>query len=382
MSQRVCNTLVILLGLMALIKCAIATDSQKPTEVLGERHSLANDFIVWSYGTGNLGTRDGELAGPHMAEENPFNHDEIVVAEQYGSDILIINRKTGKMRVLYGKRGIYGTGDQLSTAQSAHFMPSGPYQQNILITEYQGEHRVMIIDKDNGEILWHCTDFIHPLDAIYWDDEHIMVSASTKGIYKVRLKDGEQVWEYPNPEGGRSFYMQKIHTDNMGASYGGDLLIGWWSAYAVVREINTSDKSTVWEYGTDRGPLFGDLYDRLNCPVRPFRYGISEIGGGLTIIVDERSRIFCVDRDKNLIWDLGGATAKYRGPISSSVILPTYITTTTRGTLLITDWGLNMIYEINPFKIPVRKQKDAYVPVRLLPGRQVKHGAALRKDVG
>ncbi len=135
-----------------------------------------DQHVIWSYGTGNVGIGEGELSGPHSANENPFNPDEIVVAEQYGNDILIINRSTGEMRVLYGERGVEGTGKLLTAAHSAHFLPSGPYSEHVLITEYRGEHRVMILHRDSGEVLWSYTDLEAPLDAIYWDDDHIMVS--------------------------------------------------------------------------------------------------------------------------------------------------------------------------------------------------------------
>jgi hypothetical protein len=57
---------------------------------------LCDQHVLWSYGSGNVGVGDGELAGPHTADENPLDPDEIVVAEQYGNDILIINRSTRK----------------------------------------------------------------------------------------------------------------------------------------------------------------------------------------------------------------------------------------------------------------------------------------------
>ena len=46
--------------------------------------------VLWSYGTGNRGVGKGELSGPHSAEENPLNPDEIVVSEQLGNDVLLI----------------------------------------------------------------------------------------------------------------------------------------------------------------------------------------------------------------------------------------------------------------------------------------------------
>jgi len=59
-----------------------------------------------------------------------------------------------------------------------------------------GEHRVLVIDRDTGQILWCCTNLRVPLEAIYWDDEHIMVSDCKHGIFKVRLSDGATVWHY------------------------------------------------------------------------------------------------------------------------------------------------------------------------------------------
>ena len=43
---------------------------------------LFDQHVLWSYGTGNVGVGEGELSGPHCAEENPFNPDEIVVARE------------------------------------------------------------------------------------------------------------------------------------------------------------------------------------------------------------------------------------------------------------------------------------------------------------
>ena len=62
----------------------------------------------WSCGSGNPGSADGRLFGPHMAEENPFDPDEIVVAEQWGSDVVLMHRETRRLRVLFGERGVPG----------------------------------------------------------------------------------------------------------------------------------------------------------------------------------------------------------------------------------------------------------------------------------
>ena len=43
------------------------------------------------------------------------------------------------------------------------------------------------------------------------------------------------------------------------------------------------------------------------------------------------------------------------------MVSPTYVHLSRRGTLLVTDWGRNMIYEVNPFCIPPRTEKDAYL---------------------
>ena len=320
--------------------------------------SQFDQHIRWSYGTGNVGVRDGELSGPHSAEENPFNPDEILVAEQYGCDVLLIDRATGKLRVLYGERGMAGSGKLLNTPHSAHFMPSGPHEGHVLVTEYRGEHRVMIIDHDTGEVRWCCTAIEAPLDAIYWDDEHILVSACRDGVFRVRLRDQATVWHYDSEPHGHPFYLHKLAPEYCD-SYGGDLLIGYWGPNRLVREIDTARKETVWTYGERQEPGRGDLYDRLNCPVRALRYGTQECGGGLTVICDERSRILCVNRDKELVWELGGASAENLMTATPYVMLPTYVHVTKSGGLLVTDWGRNMVYEINPFCIPARAQKDA-----------------------
>ena len=326
--------------------------------------------VLWSYGTGNRGVGEGELSGPHSAEENPLNPDEIVVSEQYGNDILLINRRTGAMRVLYGERGVPGRGKRLHAAHSAHFMPAGPFQGHVLITEYQGDHRVMIIDRNDGEVLWSYHGLEKPLEAIYWDEAHIMASDQDHGVFKIRLSDQAKVWEYDSQPHGHPFYLQNlavkpVHDPQFrmrnDSSYGGDLLIGYWGPYPVVREIDTRTKKTIWLYGQHREHGQGDLWDRLYTPVRGFRYGMNERGGGVTIIVDERARIFAVNRDKELLWDLGGSSGGDLLIATPYALLPTYISATTRGTLLVTDWGRNMIYEINPFHIPPRTAKDAYL---------------------
>jgi hypothetical protein len=128
-----------------------------------------------------------------------------------------------------------------------------------------------------------------------------------------------------------------------------------------VREIDTTSKKTVWIYGERRDQGFGDLWDRLGTPVRAFRYGIQENGGGLTVIVDERARILCVNRDKELVWELGGASGNNLMTTTPYLMLPTYISATKTGGLLVTDWGRNMVYEIDPFCIPQRTEKEGYL---------------------
>ena len=318
-------------------------------------------MVLWSYGTGNEGVGEGELSGPHMAEEDPFNPGEFVVPEQFGCDILLIDRATGELKVLYGERGVAGGGDHLSAPSSAHFMPSGPYKGHVLITEYAGEHRVMVLNRDSGEVLWRYDGLKAPLDAIYWDDEHIMASDSVNGVFKIRLSDMEKVWEYDPQPHLNPFYLDKIPAYR-NASYGGDLLIGYYGAMiGLVREIDTASKKTEWNYGDRWEQGFGDLYDRLATPVRALRYGADENGGGLTIICDERARILCVNRDKELVWELGGANGENIRPANQHIVLPTYVDVTRKGTLLVTDWGRNMVYETSPFDIPLRQEKDGYL---------------------
>ena len=315
----------------------------------------------WSYGTGNVGFGDGELAGPHMAEEDPFNPNEVVVAEQFGCDILLIVRTTGKLRVLYGERGVGGVGDRLSGVHSAHFMPSGPYTGHVLITELGRANRVLIIARDSGEILWSYAGLESPLDAVYWDDEHIMASDMPNGVFKIRMSDKAKVWDYDPEPHDYPFYLQKLPKED-NASYGGDLLIGYFGPNrGVVLEVDTASKKTVWKYGDRREQGYGDLYDQIGTPVRALRYGIDENGGGLTVICGERARIICVNRDKELVWDLGGGSGENLRPATPHVVSPTYIGVTRGGSLLVTDWGRNMVYDLDPFNIPPRMEKDGYL---------------------
>lgn len=279
--------------------------SEGTRQALRSAVPLFDQHVLWSYGTGIMGFGDGELAGPHTADENPLNSDEIVVAEQHGCDVLVISRSTGEMRVLYGERGVAGTGKHLGPTHSAHFLTSGPYLGHVLVAEQKGDHRVMILDRDSGEILWCCDKMEAPLEAIYWDDEYIMVSDLARGIYKIRLADQAQVWHYDSVPHGHPFYLQRLSGD--------DLLAAFWGPHRVIQEIDANTSEVKWSYGDrgDRGNVAtgtADLYDRLGTPVRALRYG------GLTIIVDERARIFCVDRGKNLVWDLGGTRGAHLRP--------------------------------------------------------------------
>ena len=347
------------------------SDVKAPLEAaLRESVPFFDRHVLWSYGTGNTGVGEGELCGPHSAEENPFEPDEILVAEQFGCDVLIVNRSTRKMRVLYGDRGVPGGGDHLGNTPAAHFMPAGPYRGHVLLAEYDHEHRLMILHRDSGKVLWSCADLEAPLDAIYWDEEHIMASDCKRGIYKIRLEDQAQVWHYDSKPHGHPFYLHKLRNRvdgrNFHDSYGGDLLAGFWGPYRVVQEIDTATGEVAWSYG-DRGEQGGvlkknegDLYDRLSTPVRALRYGIQEHGAGYTVIVDERARILCVNVAKELIWELGGSSGDLYGS-TPYCILPTYIQVTRRGTFLVTDWGRSMIYEMNPFCIPQRTEKDGYL---------------------
>ena len=326
---------------------------------------LFDQHVLWSYGTGNVGFGDGELAGPHTAAENPLNPDEIVVSEQFGCDVLVISRSTGEARVLRGERGVAGTGDLQEATHSAYFLTCGPYYGHVLVSEWKGDHRIMILHRDSGEILWCCDKMQAPLEAIHWDDEHIMVSDQPRGIYKIRMADQEIAWHYDTDPHGHPFYLQRLFDFN--DSYGGDLLAGFWGGNRTIQEIDTATSEVKWSYGDagDRGNVAngtgGDLYDRLGCPVRALRYGSNEHGGGMTVIVDERARIFCVNQDKELIWDLGGTSGEGLLNASANIVLPTYIHITRRGTFLVTDWGRNMIYEMNPFCIPERREKEGYL---------------------
>ena len=304
--------------------------------------------IVWSYGTGMLGSNEGELGIPHMVED--LGEGKLLIPEYTNCDVIILDKGTGRIMWQFGERGVAGAGTRLTAPHSAHQIPSGPYKGDILITEYLGEHRVLIVDYATREIAWEYSDLVAPLDAIYWDDEHIMVSDCIGNkIVKIRLSDKEIVWDYPVV---RPFYLQKLIRQGPrrwehGNSYGGDLLFG--RVGGDVYEIDTSDRSVKWEFGKG-GKRFPMLADALGCGVRAFRYGTGEnesnMASPITIIADEaNARILAVNRDKQVLWEIDGVSNQYYRPISW-LIEPTYVTTSRNGNLLICDALANKVYEL------------------------------------
>ena len=156
---------------------------------------------LWSFGHGGIGTGPGQLAAPHTAEENPLNPDELIVAEQYGSAVVLLtrNRRDGStaLRTVFGERGVAKSGpSHIDVTHSAHFLPAGPFRGHVLATEYRGDHRIMILHHETGAILWQTGVLPVPLEAIYWDDAHIMCSDQERGIFKLALEDAAVVWHY------------------------------------------------------------------------------------------------------------------------------------------------------------------------------------------
>ena len=92
------------------------------------------------------------------------------------------------------------------------------------------------------------------------------------------------------------------------------------------------------------------LADALGCGVRAFRYGTGEnesnMASPITIIADEaNARILAVNRDKQVLWEIGGVSNEYYRPISW-LIEPTYVTTSRNGNLFICDALANKVYEL------------------------------------
>jgi len=323
-----------------------------------------NSGIIWSYGTGLPGVGEGELYSPHMAEE--IDGDKVLITEQKNCDVIVVGKISGKIVWQFGERGIPGTGMRLSEPHSAHRLPDG----RILITEMSGDHRVLIVNYETGAIEWEYTGCAAPLDAIYWDEDHIMVAdwgqrdGETGRIVKVRLSDKAEVWAYDTPA---PFYLQKLIPGNYGQSYGGDLLFGQ-IGNAAVKEIDTSTGAVMWQYGEDGANWpYGEVYDAVWSGVCAFRYGISENlefkNPALTIIVCENwSKVFAVNKAKQLVWEIGGITGSESTlPAFGAFPLlePTYVSVTKAGNLLITDHGQNRVIEINPWCVEPRTDKEA-----------------------
>lgn len=320
--------------------------------------------VVWSYGTGLPGVGEGELYSPHMAEE--LDGDKVLITEQKNCDVIVVDKISGKIVWQFGERGVSGTGARLSSPHSAHRLPDG----RILVTEMSGDHRVIIVNYQTGAVEWEYTGCAAPLDAIYWDDEHIMVAdwgekdGETGRIVKVRFSDKSEVWTYDTPA---PFYLQRLTTGDYGQSYGGDLLFGQ-VGNAAVKEIDTSTGAIVWQYGQDGANWpYGEVYDAVWSGVCALRYGISEVmeykNPALTIIVCENwSKVFAVNKAKQLVWEIGGTTGlESTLPAFGAFPLyePTNVSVTKAGSLLITDHGQNRVIEVNPWSIEPRTDKEA-----------------------
>ena len=85
---------------------------------------------------------------------------------------------------------------------------------------------MMVLHRDSGEAMWRYIGLGAPLDAIYWEDGHIMASNAPRCVFKVRLRDKAKVWEYDPQPNANPFCLHKISKDH-DAYYGSDLLIGY-----------------------------------------------------------------------------------------------------------------------------------------------------------
>lgn len=323
-----------------------------------------NSGVVWSYGSGLPGVGEGELYSPHMAEE--LDGDKVLITEQKNCDVIVVEKISGKIVWQFGERGVSGTGTRLDNPHSAHRLPDG----RILITEMAGDHRVIMVNYETLAIEWEYTGCAAPLDAIYWDEEHIMVAewgekdGETGRIVKVRVSDKSEVWTYDTPA---PFYLQKLSTGNYSQSYGGDLLFGQ-VGNAAVKEIDTSTGTIMWQYGEDGANwMYGEVYNAVWSGVCALRYGISEVleykNPALTIIVSENwSKVFAVNKAKQLVWEIGGITGSECAlPAFGALPLfePTNVSVTRSGNLLITDHGQNRVLEVNPSCMEPRTAKEA-----------------------
>jgi len=335
-------------GQIALLHSTIQTQETHLTE-LHEAYANLPKGILWSYGTGVPGVDKNELHTPHMIED--LGGGRLLVVEQSNCSVIIIDKQTGEILWQFGERGVSGTGERLSSPHSARLIKAGPHEGHIIITELEGSHRVLIVDPATGEIVWETSSIAGPLDAIYWDDEHVMVSDWTANeLAKIRISDEVKVWSFQT---AKPFYLQKLVKQdpdwwNYGNSYGGDLLFGTTSGY--IAEIDTATASVVWELGKDSMPPAPMLADQFCSPVRAFRYGCGENTGTMaattTILADEgNARLLAVNKDKRILWEIGGVSLNFYNPISW-LIEPTYVDVSDDGTLLVCDGMANKIYEI------------------------------------
>ena len=113
------------------------------------------------------------------------------------------------LRTVFGERGLAKSGpSHIDVTHSAHFLPAGPFRGHVLATEYRGDHRIMILHRETGAILWQTGVLPVPLEAIYWDDAHIMCSDQERGIFKLALEDAAVVWHYDTePHASRGSFL-------------------------------------------------------------------------------------------------------------------------------------------------------------------------------
>ena len=320
--------------------------------------------VVWSYGTGIPGSDEGQLNLPTYAEE--IDGDKVLIADNRGYRVILVDKITKNIVWTYTET----IGGSNLSFQSARQIKSGDYQGDILLAgryhdgaNYRGVLRIIGYGTTTKKWETETAADQQYVDAILWDNDHIMVSLITTGTYivKIKLADKTEPWSYTVQDSGSSLrFLQKLPGKTVyDGSYGGDLIYGTDSGY--VREIDTADSSTKWQYGIERHGV-GEVYEGYEAPQCPLRVGVGEHlenTSAITYIACyQTALVTAVTKDKNRIWQIGGVSQKNRAPSPQGGLMllgPSSISLTRAGNLLIADGLGCKVIEINPNLIPQRQ---------------------------
>lgn len=274
--------------------------------------------IIWQYCE--------NLSFPTSAEE--VDTGEILISDTGNNRVILVDREKRIVNQL-----------EIQKPYSAHKIKEG-----YLITSEKG---VFIYDFTKTKLLWEYLDVKNPIDAIFLKDSILISNYGKNEVIKVDINNKKIVWRY-GPEfsstekilyhmGRRfppSFFPYKISLTDEG------VLLAVEKNPSVV-EIDW-EKKELWRYGIG---VEESSYNCVRFPYMAIKVGSQKYAS--YIIADGGdSRIIEVNRQKHLIWQLGGG-AGWVGDVQFPFLKkPVHIQFTKTGNLLVTDNCFHRVFEI------------------------------------